>query len=184
MAIATGNKNLAQEFQREAVSVGWPWRLLVSTGFLLVFALVIYLGITFGYVPYLESQIEQTNQEINNLGAVVSEQDRESFVTFYSQLANLQRLLGEHIKGGVVFDFIEGATNRQVSFDNFALSVSDRSLRLEGVAANYNVLIQQLTSFSQSSAVAQTVLENSQVTGANNNVRFALRLTLRPEIFR
>lgn len=175
------NTNVAEKFlEPEKLPVGWPWRLFLFSIFLLFLVLLIYFGIIWGYQPYLVSRRQSLDKKISEIGGSISEADRENFVNFYSQLVNLQELLGKHVKGSSIYNFLETNTNTGVYYDGAEVSVTDHLIRLDGVANTYDNLIQQLVAFEQSPEINKVVLEQAQT--ADRGVRFSLQLIFRPEL--
>jgi hypothetical protein len=180
--MAQYNQSVAEKFMEpEKLPVGWPWRLFLFS--LVIFALVIfvYLGIIWGYQPYLQSQKESLDKKINEIGGAISETDRENFINFFSQLINIQTLLNTHIKGSNIYSFLEKNTNKGIYYETADLSTSEHSLKLTGSARSYDNLVQQLVAFEQAPEIERTILEQSQT--AEKGIRFSLQLIMKYEIF-
>jgi hypothetical protein len=160
---------------------GWSWRLTVFSFLVLITVVVIYLGLEVGYKLYLNSQIEERDAAIAQLSETIPKEDQERFVSFYSQLANLQLLLDKHSKTSTVMPFLEKNTNRSVYFDFVDLRYKDRRLTLGGVASSYAIFSQQLEAFSRAPEVERLVVSESQSIGGR--VNFRLFVTLKPVIF-
>lgn len=175
-------KNMTEQFLApKKTSVGWPWRLFLFAAVLLGLTLLIYFGVTLGYQPYLRQEHGKLDQEINKIGGVISETDRENFINFYSQSANLQSLLNKHVRGSVIFSLLEENTNKNVYYEAGTLSVAERVLRLEGVAKSYDNLIQQLVAFERLPETEQVLLEESQ--NSDRGVRFTFKVIFKPSLF-
>jgi len=181
--MAQYTKNITEQFMEpERLPVGWPWRLFIFS--LILFALVVfvYLGIIWGYEPYLRAQRQSLDQKITEIGGAISEADRENFVNFFSQLVNLQNLLDSHIKGSNIYSFLEKNTNQGVYYEGGNLSVAERYLRLDGIARSYDNLTQQLVAFEQAPEIERVILTESQT--ADKGVRFSLQLVIKPELLK
>lgn len=174
-------KDIVDQFRGEKLPVGWPWRLLLFSILLQAFFIFLYASITFGYAPYLKSKITQKEKEIEKVGASVKEEDRLNFVSFYSQLINLRRILDNHVNITPALIFLEQNTNKKVRFTSVDIGTERKDLRLNGLAASYETLVQQLTAFDQSPLVEKTVLENSKAD--KDGIRFSLNVTLSPKVF-
>jgi len=166
----------------EKLPVGWPWRLFIFSVVLLALTILIYLGIIFGYQSYLQSQKNSLDKKINEIGGIISETDRNNFVNFFSQLVNLQGLLENHIKGSNIYSFLEKNTNQGVYYEDATLSLTDHSLKLDGVARSYNNLVQQLVGFEQASEISRVLLQQAQT--AEGGIRFSLQLIIKPGLFK
>lgn len=181
--MAQYTQGVAEKFMEpEKLPVGWPWKLFIFSIILFALVIFIYLGIIWGYQPYLQSQKKSFDQKINETGGVISESDRENFVSVFSQLANLQSLLNTHIKGSNIYSFLEKNTNQGVYFEGADLSVTEHFLRLEGIARSYDNLVQQLVAFEQAPEIARVILEQSQT--AERGIRFSLQLIIKPEMLK
>jgi len=177
--MAQYNQNIAEQFlEPEKLPVGWPWRLLLFSVFLFALILFIYLGMIWGYQPYLAKEKVSLNKQIDQIGGTISQADRDNFVNFYSQLINLQGLLENHVSGSSIFDFLERNTNQQVYFNEATVTVTDHFLRLGGVARSYDNLVSQMVAFEQAPETARVVLEQSQVS--NNGISFLMDVYFKP----
>jgi hypothetical protein len=169
-------RNTNEQFLQDRLPVGWPWRLLLSMGILLAIVLLVYVGLAFGYESYLNNSISSLNSDLNSLSLQVSPTDRQGFITFYSQLTNLQRLLGSHIVSSQIFPLFENMTDQNVAYNSFDLSVPDNTVSIDGVAKNYATLANQLYLYEQSPQIKNVILEGSSLS--NNTVRFIVKITL------
>lgn len=165
-----------QQFLQDNIPVGWPWRLLLSMGVLLIVVLLIYAGLNFGYEGYLNNSLNSLNSTLDSLSLQVSSSDRQAFVNFYSQLTNLQKLLNSHVITSQVFPMLEGLTDQNVAYNTLDLSVADNTIQLTGIANSYSTLAAQLYIYSQSPDISDVVLESSSMS--NNQVNFTVKLTL------
>ena len=181
--MAQYTKNITEQFMEpERLPVGWPWRLFIFSIILFGLVVFIYLGIIWGYKPYLKSQRQSLDQKITEIGGAISESDRENFVNFFSQLVNLQALLNSHIKSSNIYSFLEKNTNQGVYYEGGNLSVAERYLRLDGIARSYDNLNQQLVAFEQAPEIERVILTESQI--ADKGVRFSLQLVIKPELLK
>ncbi|MEK7507926.1 MAG: hypothetical protein AAB602_02480 [Patescibacteria group bacterium] len=89
---------------------GWSGKLLMFSGTIFFVVLSVYLGLAFGYTPYLKAQIAKINKDIDQFGQQVSSGDQLKLVNFYSQLGNIKSLLASQIIGLRAFDWIEKNT--------------------------------------------------------------------------
>ncbi len=177
-------KNLKEEFRSERLPSGMPWRLFIFTALFVLLVALIYAGLSFGYRPYLESRINEVDQQISQLSAAVSQQDQENFIRFYSQLINFNKILEKHPLASKIFSLLEQITNKKVFYTDLDLRVEERKLALEGVAASYAVLAEQLASFDQEPLIASYALNQSQYSSADRGVRFKAALTLKEGVLK
>ena len=159
-----------------------PRRFLTFSITLSLTMLLGYLVLTFGYGPYLKGEINDSKAKLDALGRQVSVEDQEELIRLYSQINNIERLLSSHVLASRVLAFLETNTAKQVTYAGADLSVLDKRLILEGVAASYDELVRQLAAYEQAPEVGRTNLEGSDASGGV--VRFKVSLTLEPEVFK
>jgi hypothetical protein len=160
---------------------GWPWRFLMFSVLVAACAGVSVAGLALGYRPFLESRIAAQDAEIAALGKKISAAEQARFVRFYSQLVNLDRLLKRHVVITPLFDLIESRTHPQVMYAAMEARVADRKVVLEGSAASYRALADQLEIFSATPEIARVIVNDS--SALDGKVRFRLTLTARAAVF-
>jgi len=175
-------KNPMDQFEPEKLPVGWPWRLLSVASILFLGSIFVYFGLVFGYGPYLESQIEKADAEIQTLTDAISKEDQEKFIQFYSQLSNLKSLLDGHIFSSKIFPQLEKITNKKVYFNAASIKVESKIMELDGVADSYAVLGEQLEAFNQTKEISRYILNQSQTE--EGVVRFKATLYLNDSIIK
>lgn len=172
---------LDEKVKGEELPVGWPWRFFLFSILIAATACVVSLGLSFGYKPFLESNLARQDANITELGKVVSQSQQDEFIRFYSQLANLEGVLKRHVTASPFFGFLEGRTNAEVAFTSLEARVPERKVVLEGVARDYATLAEQLQAFSTAPEVAGMIVNDS--SASDGRVRFRLTLTLAPVLF-
>lgn len=163
--------------------MGWPWRLLLFSAIVLGTTIAVYLGISLGYTPYLNSQIKTLDAKITSLGQTVGDEQQKNLVSLYSQLTNIQTLLDSHTSTSKIFDLLERNTQPSVYYLGMTLSVVGRQLQLEGSAPNYGVLAGQLQIFRQAPEIEKVSLTNSAVM-ADGSVNFIMILIFKPDLIK
>ena len=163
--------------------VGWPWRLLVFVVIIFGVTVATYLGMTLGYKPYLNSQIKTLDAKITNLSQAVGEEQQKNLVGLYSQLVNIQSLLNSHPVASKIFDFLEKNTHQQIYYTALNLSLTEKSVKLEGIAVNYGILAQQLELFRKTPEIEKVFLDDSRLT-EEGSIRFSIRLIFKPELIK
>lgn len=158
-------------------AVGWPWRLLLLSVVVLGLTVFVWAGLNFGYKPFLISQINKLDKEISDLGKVISPEDQENLLIFYSQIANLSQILKNHIVSSKVFPLLEQITNQKVYYNKFDLSLLDRGLSLEGQAQSLETLAQQLESFRETPEIERIAVKEAKLSGTT--AQFSLKLFLK-----
>ena len=175
-------QNPLEQFEPEKLPVGWPWRFFSVSLIIFSATLLLYLGLAFGYKPFLNSSIKEKDDEMGKLSQTVNKQDQEQFIKFYSQLANLKILLDSHSVSSKVFSALEQMTNQKVFYKSANLKVPERELELDSVAESYGVLSEQLEAFNKSGGVERLTLGQSQA--GEGGVQFKATLKLKADLFK
>jgi hypothetical protein len=175
-------KNPLEQFESEKLAVGWPWRLFTISLIIFGVILFVYFGLIIGYEPYLQSKIQEKDGELNQLAQIVSKEDQEKFIGFYSQLTNLKTLLEKHIAVSKLFPLLERITNQKVYFSGANLKTLERELELEGFAESYGILGEQLESFDQTKEISNYILDQSHLS--EGKVQFKVKLKLKDDVIK
>ena len=166
----------------EELPVGWPWRFLMFSVLVGATVGVGSAGLVFGYKPLLDSRVKEQEAQIADLGKIVPKEQQDEFVRFYSQLANLESLLANHVSASPLFGLLESRTNGAISYNAMELRVPERKVVLEGSASNYQSFAQQLQSFTEAPEVESVIVNDSNAL--EGKVKFRVTVTLREGIFK
>ncbi len=169
--------------RKEKLPVGWPWRLLAFTLIILGLTVISYLGMAFGYRPYLNSRIKNLDTEIANLSQSVDEQQQANLKNFYSGLINIQQLLASHPVASKFFDFLEKNTSQKIYYLSLNMSWPEKNVKLEGVAPDYDAITQQLELFRQAPEIENVFLDDSRAL-EQGGIRFSIRLVFKQALFK
>ncbi len=176
---------LEEQLKRgEALTKMWPWRLLLFTIIIFCTMLAIYLGMLLGYGPYLDARVSSLDKEIANLDRELQSDEAKSLIKFYSQLVDAAALLKDHRMPSHLADFLSNTTDSGIQYANFSFSDSDRSIQLDGVAADYNALVRQLVIFQDNPKVKDASLSNAAANADTRSVTFVIKLTMADDIVR
>ncbi len=175
-------QNLESLLSPEKLSVGLPWKLFIFAVILFGTVLAAYFGLLFGYKPFLNSRINDVNQKIQNLAQSIPAENQKNFLLFYSQVANLKNLLGNHIIFTKFFPFLERNTNKRVALSVSTVDASRKELILEGIAESYAILAEQLQALNQATEVKEYLLNQSQLS--DGRIRFRISAILDARIFK
>ncbi len=168
---------LEEELKRgERLQVVLPWKLFSLSFFIFIGAIVVYLGMNFGYVPYLNTQIKNIDKDIESLSQSVGEQEKNELINFYSQLVNINKLIDSQAKASAVLSFLEKNTHKKVRYTSLAFDAKSDELRISGVASSYEVISEQLNIFSQAPEVESVFLDSSASDKEIKGARFEIRL--------
>lgn len=171
---------LEQElFKKDELKAGTPWRLLTVAFITLLTTLVLYLGLNFGYAPFLDSQLEDVNKKLDNLSSSINEQDAQKIFTFYSQLYNINDLLNSRYNSTNILNLLETNIMKSVYYTGFSFNLDEKQIALEGIAPSYEILGQQLELFKTAKEIKTVKLENARVLEEKNSgIRFTIRLEM------
>jgi hypothetical protein len=163
---------------------GWATGALVFSGGILFLALVIYFGLTMGYQPYLQNQLNATQTQISALNNSISASDQTQLIDFYSQIANLQALLSNHVLSSQFFSWLEANTEANIYYQSFTLS-SQSHVTISGVAATEGDINQQLAIFENSPEVSAVDISSvaAPQIGAGTGWTFSMTLDMNPSVF-
>ena len=178
---------MANDFEKkfldpERMPPSWPWRIFAFSLALLSLSIVFYLGLRLGYRSFLGTQIDDKDSEIAALAESVPVEEQRALIKFYSQLANLQEILNQHVIVAKVFPLLEKYTNKKVYHNGLNLNTKTREMVLDSVADSYEILAQELEAFKQAPEVERLVINNSGVK--DNKINFQLLLTLKESVLR
>jgi hypothetical protein len=173
---------LREQFVSDTIPVGFPWRLFIFSLTLFVFSLFIFFGLKFGYAAYINQRAEDLDRKIEDLARQVSQEDQQSFIRFYSQLLNLEKVLNRHGFAANVFSFLEKNTLSEVYYNEAEFSSFDSSLNLTGIAASSEVLVGQLSLFDNREEVSRVNL-NQMSTGRTGDIAFGVTIFFKEEFF-
>ena len=123
---------------------GWSTQLLMFSSTIFLIILFIYLGLAFGYTPYLSSKFKKIE---DRKAAVIQEipiNKQAELITFYSQLSNLQTILAQHVVASPLFDWIEKNTHQSIYFTQFSLNTAANQVALGGVGASLDDINREL----------------------------------------
>lgn len=168
--------------REEKVPSGVPQRFFAFSFLVLILVTLGYLGLAYGYAPFLHNQIDDGKAKLDELGRRISADDQKELTRLYSQISNTQKLLSSHVLASRAFTFLEANTVREVTYIGADLSVPDRRLTLNGAAVSYDELVRQLASYNRAPEVERINLESSEAVGGT--IRFKVSLMFKPEVFK
>ena len=176
------SQNVSDQIMKSgSTGSGLPWRLLVFSFVIFFLSILIYLGLSFGYAGYLESQITAKDQEIKDLAANISPESQNVFVDFYSRLSNYKNIFEKHIYNVKIFPTLEKITLPSVYYTNVDLNVASRTMVLSGSASDFESFIRQLYLYDREPMVEVYILNQSRMV--EGLVNFRVTLILSPKLF-
>jgi len=178
-------QNITEQLSRVPVRApGVSGQLLMLTSLLFFISLASYVGLDYGYKPYLENEIQKLDESIAKYTAQVSPADQTNLINFYSQLSNLKTLLSGHVFGSRFFEWIEKYTQINVSIQNLSFNAAQGTINISGLAKSIDDIGEQVFVFSQLPEVKKINL--SGITAAPSKTsqlwQFTLAVTIDPKL--
>jgi hypothetical protein len=170
------NQNPLEHLGPEKMSVGWPWKFFVFTLILIFMVVLGYVGLSFGYRPFMESQIAEIESNLQKISKDITEVDKENLILTYSQQENLRKIIMGRIYASKIFPLMQKITHPKVYYSGLDLVLSEKKLELEGSAESYGVLSEQLAFYDKEESIVRYNLEDSVIR--EGTVMFKVALTL------
>lgn len=126
---------------------GWSSGILMFTGTLFFISLAIYLGIIFGYNPYLTSRLKTAENNITKFTQKTPVDQQEKIIRFFSQISNLRNLLSDQQFASGVFPWLQDHTQANISYSGFNASLVKSQVNLSGEARTVRDLAEQIAVF-------------------------------------
>ena len=176
-------EQVVDRLSREPVHTpGWSGQLLMFASTIFFISVAVYLGLVFGYKPYLNSKIIALDDKIKQFTQEIPVSDQEQLASFYSQLSNLGGILQKHLISSPLFEWLEKHTDANVYYTRFSFSPGTNQLALTGTAKTTNDFIQQMQAFQGEPAV-ERINVNSLNASSNGAWQFDIVLFFSPSFF-
>ena len=166
---------------KEVLPSGVPRKFLTFSFFLFLSMLLIYFGLSVGYQTFLNSEIAGLEEDIETLRFQNSVEQQENLVRFFSQINNVQEILGDHVVISNMFPILEANTHSRVVYTRMEVSVVERKIVIEGIAESFDALVAQLTIYEDVPEIQRAVLESADRRAGV--VEFKVSLVVVPELF-
>lgn len=171
-----------ETFTPETAATGWPWRLLATAVLFFAFVIFVYVGLRFGYGPYLDTQVTTIDASLASLSKTVTATEQEQFVNFYSQIVNLKTVLDKHVFTSNALAFLEKTTTGPVYYTSAEADVSALGLKLRGVTTSFDALAGQIAVLEKTTGVSRVVLDDVKFT--STDVTFVLSVVFTTDFFK
>ncbi len=164
-----------------------PWATLVIAAISFLLSMGIWIGLEFGYKPFLQAIINDTDSKNTALVKQFNEsKDRVEVVRFYSQTVNAKKLIANHVIASPAFDLIEKDTLPETSYKEFSMNRDEKnktvSVSLNGSTKSYDTLASQLALYSSDVNVLKVAPGGA--SSGENDIQFSASLSLNPQIFK
>ena len=151
---------------------------LIITLALVVFSILLG-GLLFIYKDYLNNQLNDLEQE---LAVLENQRDRELEAKVEDlgiAIEMLKTLLDDHVYPTKLFQLLVETTVAKVQYIDFNADLSKESLSLQGKAADYRTLAQQMKVYFEDSRIADLATSDIRLD-RQGNVAFRIKLTIDP----
>ena len=156
--------------------------LLLAFG-LFFFALILFLGLRYGYINYLENSGRKLDQEIEQWSQGISSEDQAATAVLYSQLYNLRTLLGSRAAASPIFDLLERTTLPEIYYTKLGVNTLNREVTVSGAARSLEKIAEQAARIEREPQV-ERVTFTSASKPSDNPWQFTMAIILREEALR
>lgn len=167
--------------QEPETAPGWSGGVILFSLGLFIIAVALYVGMAYGYEPYINSQIDSVKNQINALTKNISQADEANLISFYSQITNVQSTLANHVVFSAFLSWLEAHTEANVYYNSLSFSAGNRVTLLAN-AANESDVNQQIAIFESSPDVSNVSVSNVAQSTQNNTWQFGITLTMNPAV--
>lgn len=173
-----------EQLGREPVKTpGWSSRILMLSSSIFLISLAAYLGILFGYQPYLKSQLDETQLQIETFAQRIPVDQQQKIINFYSQLANLRSLLAKQKIAAAAIPWVQKNTQVNAYFTRFSLSMNENAISMPGRARTLADVAQQLVSLENLPEIKSIGFQSVSLNEDDGFWDFALNIVFEPEFF-
>lgn len=157
-------------------------QLLMLSLSLVILAVFLFLGLSYGYKPYLASRIETLDAEINRFGEEIPAEKQAEMATFYSQIVNLKTVLNNHSAISPFWAWLERNTLQNIYFSKVNINTSGNQVTLLGGARSNADIMAQLSVFENSPEVEKLVF--GSVSNTAQGWQWSATLFLKKSLFK
>lgn len=169
-----------QLMKKEELKVGLPWRLLTTAVLTFGITVALYLGMNLGLKTFLNYKIDSLNQQLDQLANSVSDDQAKNFLTFYSQLSNMNSVLKNRQSSSKFFDFLEKNSLKTTNYTTLNVNYATGNVKLDGKTPDFENLAEQMAVFQNAPEVQRVVLSNANLAqDKTGGVKFTLQLFLK-----
>lgn len=154
-------------------------RFIVVPGVVLLLSFV-FAGATLLYSTFLENRVGELSTTLKRVEGQFEAPLITELTEISKDIETAKGLIANHTSPSRIFDFLEGFTHKQVYFTS--LTLDSRSLDMNGVAASYTVLAEQMRLFEESKIVSKMRISNLSLN-ETGGLGFNIKLFFDPSVF-
>lgn len=159
---------------------GWSGRLLMFSSTLFFLSLSAFFGLNFGYKPYLDRQADRLDNESRIASQEIAAGEQVKVVDFYSQLANLEKILKSHVYASQAFAFFENTTLPRIYFSKLDFNAPTRRANLTGMAESVEDVTKQVQLFQGRPEVESATFSNVTLLAGGKAWQFDVSIIFAP----
>ncbi len=172
-------EQIVERLSRESVQTqGWSSRLLMFSGTIFFISWALYIGIIYGYKPYLQKQVSTLDAQIKSFSQQIPPEEQSKLISFYSQTSNIQSVFQNHIASSKFFDWLEKNTETNIYYANLNLSPFSGQVGMSGISKTAEDFSKQLIVFQNNPLVQKVVINSFGVSTGGNLWQFDITLYL------
>lgn len=153
-----------EQLSREPVRTpGWSGTLLMFSSTLLFVGIFAWVGLSYGYQPYLSKQLDGLDAELKTASKQINADTQSELISFYSQLTNLDTILDHHVYASAVFDLLEARVQPNIFFTKLDLNTETGKMILGGSAKSVKDVTEQVKLLEDDPKIASVALGNVAV---------------------
>jgi hypothetical protein len=156
-------KVIEQLGRAPARTPGWSGRLLMFSSTVFFIALALYVGVQFGYIPYVEGGVNELRSEMNSFNQSASENDQDKILSFHSQLTNIKTLLERHVAPSQLIAWLEKHTNENVAYGRLVLRSELSEVAISATARSAEDAVEQVKHLEEQPEVERVTFRNLAV---------------------
>lgn len=172
------NPNVSAGGSKSKTSTGAPWRLLIISGVLFILCMVIYIGMDFGYTPYLTNEIQKVDADTLTLSKNVKDGEQKDMVRLYSQLYNISNLYETHTYPSRVFTFLEKRILPTVRIMSMDVDIQKSVIKFDAVTSDFDTVVLQVATIQGDENIKQAVLISSKKQDVKNGGGFVFSVRM------
>jgi len=174
-------QNAVDQIAREpAWTPGWSGRLLMFSFTILFVSIMVFLGLKFGYSPYLKAKVNDVDAKTAAFLNEYPLATRASIIRVASQFSNLSKILSTYTSSQSVLGWLETHTLPSVSFTKLNVDVLTRSLVLTGETKDNAAIAAQLEVFKKDTTMVERVLFKDAQSASRGGWQFSVVVTMKP----
>ncbi len=162
-----------------AKTPGWSFGLLLFSGGIFFIAVITWLGLAYGYTPYLQNQLSTLSAQVDTVAKTISPDDQATLVSYYSEISNVRTVLQNHVIFSRFLSWLEAHTETNVYFSRLSFA-SGSQINLTGIAKTENDANQQMAIFEAAPEVKSAAISTVALQENTNSWQFGVTLNLDP----